>query len=177
LLTCYTALKPYRGFESLPHRSGFKPKNMKVEKSEYFIKRYQLEHLVPSALTIISVYFWITFFNQNLLKIVGVAVNILGLIIWWFAKLTLDQNWNAGYGKPKIKQLVTHGIYSKIRHPLYWGINLTLLGLALLYPKVWFLIINSLIIIYFFYRMHIEDNYLSEKLGKEYQDYKRKTLI
>ncbi|MCX6796490.1 MAG: isoprenylcysteine carboxylmethyltransferase family protein, partial [Candidatus Falkowbacteria bacterium] len=106
-----------------------------------------------------------------------IAINIAGLIIWWSAKLTLSENWNAGYGKPKIKQLVTRGIYLKIRHPLYWGINLTLMGLVLMYPKVWFLIINFLIIVYFFHRMHVENNYLTEKLGKEYRDYKRKTWI
>jgi len=150
---------------------------MKGEKSEYFIKRYRLEHLVPLVLTILSVYFWVTFLNNDLLKIVGITINIVGLIIWWFAKLTLSENWAAGYGKPKIKQLVTHGIYSKIRHPLYWGINLTLTGLTLLYLKVWFIIISLLIIIYFFHRMYIEDNYLLEKLGKEYQDYKEKTWI
>jgi len=150
---------------------------MKDEKQGYFIKRYQLEHLVPLALTILSIYFWIIFINHSLLKIIGMGINIIGLIIWWSAKLTLGENWDAGYGKPKIKRLVTHGIYSKIRHPLYWGINLTLIGLIPLYPRFWFSIISLLIIIYFFYRMMAEDDYLLEKLGEEYRNYKRETWI
>jgi protein-S-isoprenylcysteine O-methyltransferase Ste14 len=150
---------------------------MKEEKQRYVIKRYQLEHLVPLALTILSVYFWITFFNQDSIKIIGIVINIIGLIIWWSAKITLGENWDAGYGNPKIKQLVTHGIYSKIRHPLYWGINLTLIGLALLYLTIWFSIISLLIVVCFFYRMRIEDKYLLEKLGEEYRNYKAKTWI
>lgn len=142
---------------------------------ELFIKRYQLEHLVPLALTIVSIYFWIIFFSYDFLKIIGITINILGLIIWWSAKLTLAENWDAGYGKPSIKKLVTHGIYSKIRHPLYLGINLTLFGLIFLYPKTWLVITLLLIIFYFFYRMHVENNYLLEKLGQEYKDYKKKT--
>ena len=115
------------------------------------------------------------FFNLSFLKITGIIINIIGLIIWWSAKLTLRENWDAGYGKPKIKQLVTHGIYSKIRHPLYWGINLTLVGLIFLHPEVWFAIISLLIITYFFYRMRTENKFLSEKLGQEYMEYKKKT--
>jgi protein-S-isoprenylcysteine O-methyltransferase Ste14 len=150
---------------------------MKGEKSGYFIKRYRLEHLVPFALTILSIYFWVTFFSQDLLKIVGITINIIGLIIWWSAKLTLAENWAAGYGKPKIKQLVTHGIYSKIRHPLYWGINLTLIGLSLMYLNIFFIIVSLAIVIYFFRRMRAEDKFLIEELRGEYFDYKKKTWI
>jgi protein-S-isoprenylcysteine O-methyltransferase Ste14 len=150
---------------------------MKEEKQKYFIKRYQLEHLVPLALTILSAYFWVTFLDYDLIRILGMIINIVGLIIWWSAKITLGENWDAGYGKPKIKQFVTRGVYSKIRHPLYWGINLTLLGLILLYTKVWFLIISLLIIVFFFYRMRVEDKYLLEKLGEEYRNHKVKTWI
>ncbi|MFA6301379.1 MAG: isoprenylcysteine carboxylmethyltransferase family protein [Candidatus Paceibacterota bacterium] len=145
----------------------------KIEK--YFAKRYYLKYSIPTLLTLFSIYFWITFFNFNFIKIVGIVINIVGLTVWWLAKLTLAKNWGVGFGKPKIKQLVTHGIYSKILHPMYWGINLTLVGLVLLYPKIWFSIINLLIIFYFFYRMKIEDSYLSEKLGEKYQNYKGKT--
>ena len=147
------------------------------EKLEYLIKKFYLKYLISVALTITSIYFWITFADSNFLDIVGVIINISGLIIWWVAKLTLAENWNMGFGKPKINQLVTHGLYSKIRHPMYWGVNLTLIGLILLYPEFWFFIISLLIIIYFFSRMRVEDTYLSDKLGKEYRDYKEKTWI
>lgn len=150
---------------------------MKREEQDFVIKRYQLEHLVPLALTILSVYFWVVFFDSSLLKIIGGIINVVGLVVWWSAKLTLGENWSAGYGKPGIKKLVTHGIYSKIRHPLYWGINITLAGLVLLYPVIWFFVTSLAIIIYFFYRMRIEDDYLLKTLGEEYKNYKNKTWL
>ncbi len=128
-------------------------------------------------MTVVSVYFWINFLDSDLLKIIGVAINITGLIVWWIAKITLAKNWGVGFGNPKIKQLVTHGIYSKIRHPMYWGINLTFVGLIFIYPKFWFLVLSALIILYFFYRMKIENSYLLKELGDEYRNYKRKTWI
>ena len=150
---------------------------MERKKEEAVIKRYQLEHLVPLALLIISVYFWIKFLKNNLFEVIGLIINIIGLIIWWSAKITLGENWSAGYGKPSVKKLVTSGIYSKISHPLYLGISLTLIGLAIIYQKIWFVIIDLIIVIYFFNRMHIENKYLIKRLGRQYKDYKRKTWI
>jgi protein-S-isoprenylcysteine O-methyltransferase Ste14 len=150
---------------------------MNRKKEDFLIKRYQLEHLVPLAITILSIFLWIKFFQETPFKIIGLVLNITGLIIWWSAKITLGENWDAGYGKPQIKKLVTNGVYSKIRHPLYWGINLTLLGMTLIYSKNWFVLTSLVIVIYFFSRMSIEDKYLLKKLGKKYEKYKKKTWI
>ncbi|MEK7217542.1 MAG: isoprenylcysteine carboxylmethyltransferase family protein [Patescibacteria group bacterium] len=150
---------------------------MTREKIESLIKRFRLGHSILVVLTIVSIYFWIALRDYNLLKFIGITINIAGLVVWWSARFTLAKNWSMGFGKPKINQLVTHGIYSKIRHPIYWGINLTLTGLIILYPKYWFSVLGILIIVYFFYRMRVESGYLLEKLGEEYRNYKRKTWI
>jgi protein-S-isoprenylcysteine O-methyltransferase Ste14 len=148
---------------------------MVTEKSSALIKRYQLEHLVPLALTIFSVYFWFNKFHQNWIYFIGLIINIVGLLIWWSAKITLAENWDAGYGKPKIKKLVTQGIYSKLRHPLYWGINLTLIGLCLIHLDIFLIIASIIIVIHFCWRMRVETNFLIKNLGKKYIDYKNKT--
>jgi protein-S-isoprenylcysteine O-methyltransferase Ste14 len=150
---------------------------MERKKADFIIKRYQLEHLVPFALTMLSFYFWFNNFQQNLIYFAGLAINAVGLIIWWSAKITLAENWDAGYGQPKIKSLITSGIYAKICHPLYWGINLTLFGLSLIHRNTFLIVASLIIIIYFFRRMRIENKFLIEELGKEYLDYKKKTWI
>jgi protein-S-isoprenylcysteine O-methyltransferase Ste14 len=139
------------------------------------IKRYRLEHLVPLGVSLISIYFWINYFQISLLSIFGLLINIFGLFVWWAAKIELGENWGAGYGKPRVKKLITTGIYSYFSHPLYLGVNLTLIGLFLLYPKIWFIIITGIIVIYFFSRMRIETVFLSKELGKKYIDYRKKT--
>ncbi|MEK6927139.1 MAG: isoprenylcysteine carboxylmethyltransferase family protein [Nanoarchaeota archaeon] len=149
---------------------------MKI-KSERIIKRYQLEHLVPLGLALISIYFWITYFKSDLFFTIGLITNIIGLIIWWSAKIKLGDNWSAGYSKPKLKKLVTNGIYSKITHPIYWGINITLIGIILITKNILLTIICLTIIVYFFRRMKIEDSFLIKKLGKKYIVYKNKTWL
>lgn len=147
------------------------------EKIERLFKTPFFKYFLPVSLTVISAYFWVNFIEINFIKIIGLTINMLGLIMWWTGKLTLAQNWNVGFGKPKLSQLVTHGIYSKVRHPMYWGINLTLVGLALIYPKIWFIVISLIVIFYFIFRMKRENKYLMETLGEEYQNYKNKTWI
>jgi protein-S-isoprenylcysteine O-methyltransferase Ste14 len=151
--------------------------DLSKNKGRLLIKRYQLEHLVPLILTILSVYFWFSSFRQGWVYFIGLFINILGLIIWWLAKFALSDNWNAGYGKPIIKKLVTNGIYSKISHPLYLGINLTLAGQCLIHLNIFLIIPSLVIIIYFFWRMKIETKFLTKTLGKKYLDYRNKTWI
>jgi protein-S-isoprenylcysteine O-methyltransferase Ste14 len=147
------------------------------QKTDFLIKRYQLEHLIPLSLTIFSVYLWFDRFLPSWIYFTGLIINIVGLVIWWSAKITLSENWDAGYGQPRIKKLVTRGIYSKICHPLYLGINLTLIGLTLIHLNLFLSLTSLIIVIYFFRRMSIEDKFLTKKLGKKYLDYKKKTCI
>jgi protein-S-isoprenylcysteine O-methyltransferase Ste14 len=148
---------------------------MNRKKEDDLIKRYRLEHLVPLAITILSTYFWISKFKTNGVYFSGILISLSGLVIWWLAKFTIGENWSAGYGNPKIKKLVTNGIYFKIRHPLYFGINLTLLGLCLVHQNIILSLLSLIIVVYFFYRMKLETEFLVKTLGKSYIDYMKRT--
>jgi len=150
---------------------------MDRKKADFIIKRYQLEHLVPMAITLLAIYLSLNFLQKNIISILGLIISLLGLAIWWSAKITLAENWSAGYGKPQLKKFVSKGVYSKISHPLYLGVNLTLIGLSLIYKKSWFVLTSLVIVIYFFRRMQIEDKFLLKRLGKKYRKYKEKTWI
>jgi len=146
-----------------------------MDESKLSIKRYRLKHVFAFSTTILLIFLWYYHLPNTKIKFIGLIISTTGLLIWWAGKITLSKNWNFGYGKPKIKNLVTNGIYSKIKHPIYLGINITLMGLMFFYTKIWFIIVGSLIIFYFFRRMYVEDKYLTKKLGKKYIEYKKKT--
>jgi protein-S-isoprenylcysteine O-methyltransferase Ste14 len=141
------------------------------------IKKYQLEHLVPFVIAILAIYFWINNFQQTVFYFFGLIISGIGLFVWGTAKFTIGGNWYSGHEKPKLKKLVTWGIYSKICHPIYWGINLTILGLCLVHQNIFLIIPSILIAINFFRRMCVEDKFLTKKLGKKYLDYKKKVWI
>lgn len=145
-------------------------------RSDLILKKY---HILPLllGLTFLSIYFWFKNFNQSYQYWIGLIINITGLIIWWSAKITLSENWYTGFGQPKIKKLVTQGIYSKIQHPIYWGIILTLVGTSLIHLNIFLIIPSVICILYFFWRMKFETKFLIRTLGKEYQDYINKTWL
>jgi len=139
------------------------------------IKRYYIGDIIPLSMTVFSVYVIYTYFSLSLSNILGLILVITGLSFWWLGKITIGKNWDVCYGKPKVKELVTHGIYSKFRHPIYYGAILVFIGLTILYKETIFTILSLTVTLVLLKRIHLENRYLIKKLGKRYLRYKDKT--
>jgi protein-S-isoprenylcysteine O-methyltransferase Ste14 len=61
----------------------------------------------------------------------------IGLAIW--ARLTLGRNWGMPNSHKEGAELITAGPYAVIRHPIYSGVSLALLGMAMVGGVAWFL--------------------------------------
>ena len=92
---------------------------------------------------------------------------------WWFAA-----RWQLGASfsvRPDARQLVTRGLYSKIRHPVYVFGSLAWLG-ALLALLGWSaLIIWLVVVVIEIGRARREERVLAEKFGAEYEAYRSRT--
>jgi protein-S-isoprenylcysteine O-methyltransferase Ste14 len=71
--------------------------------------------------------------------------------------------------------LVTGGVYSFSRHPMYLGFVLVLIGIAILLGALtpW-VIVGAFIILIELVFIQVEEHMLSEKFGASWEDYKRK---
>lgn len=69
-------------------------------------------------------------------------------------------------------QLVTSGIYSKIRHPLYSGTLLIMLGYIVFSPKWTSVIVFGTTVVYLVVGIWLEDRKLKATFGEEYVAYK-----
>jgi len=88
------------------------------------------------------------------------------------ARLQLGGSFQASAGAHR---LVTKGIYSKIRHPVYlFGLTF-LLGMILLTRIFWLLITLVLLIPMQLRRIRNEEKVLVETFGEEYTEYKKGT--
>lgn len=77
-----------------------------------------------------------------------------------------------GLRKESNSQLVTKGIMSKVRHPIYSGTILITLGFLLFDSRLPTFISCSAVFIYLFIGIRLEENKLIIEYGKSYLDYK-----
>jgi protein-S-isoprenylcysteine O-methyltransferase Ste14 len=105
-------------------------------------------------------------------------VNIFGIIVitagFWLHGLSHQSHKQAHEKPEEIKNVVTTGIYAKIRHPGYLGLMLVYLGAPFAFSS--FAVFIPVFI--FSYPLYIqvkkEEEFLIKKFGREYQDYMKK---
>ncbi len=73
-------------------------------------------------------------------------------------------------------QLNTTGAYSVVRHPLYVGNFLTMLGVAL-FTQVWWFVVISVLAFWVYYEriMFAEEAYLEAKFGEAFREWTKRT--
>src|ERR1700727_2525805 len=75
---------------------------------------------------------------------VGLAIWVLGLGLAVWARIHLGRNWGMPTSTKEDPDLVTSGPYRTIRHPIYTGILLAMIGSAIA-VSVWGLVAGALI--------------------------------
>ena len=115
----------------------------------------------------------------GILKIAGLILYVLGLALVLWARRTLGRNWGISTST-QVKllaghELVQNGPYAYVRHPMYSGWWLCMLGLVLLYPvwAVFLLLVFS--VISFFNRARREEAALAVRFGDAWIAYTQRT--
>ncbi len=106
------------------------------------------------------------------LRIAGLAIAIIFTALLTIARVQLG---NAFSVTPQARMLVTHGIYSKIRHPVYVFSALAIAGLVLYVDRPELLLLVILLIPMQVVRARAEERVLTQKFGEKYLAYKRST--
>ena len=112
-------------------------------------------------------------FDVFILKILGVSCVSAGLVIFTFSLITFRDSWRVGIDEKSPGKLVTNGIFSFSRNPIYVFLDLFLFGTWLIYPNFLFLIAFILTSSVFHYQILKEEEFLFSRYGREYQDYTR----
>lgn len=105
-------------------------------------------------------------------KVIGIVIMLVGFLIWMMGYWQLGKSFAI---LPKAKELVKEGIYSKIRHPIYVGLSMVLLGMAVYFMSLLWLVAFVLITVLDICRAIAEEKVLSRKFGKEYAGYRKTT--
>ncbi|MEY2479266.1 MAG: hypothetical protein QOI04_193 [Verrucomicrobiota bacterium] len=106
----------------------------------------------------------------------GVALFVVGLLLRWWAIITLGRFFTVDVTIEKDHELVERGPFRIVRHPSYTGVLLAFVGFALSLGNWGALLVVILpISVAFIHRMNVEEDALSRALGPQYTDYMRRT--
>ena len=106
----------------------------------------------------------------------GAALFALGLWLAVLARMSLGENWGMPMTEKERPELVTTGIYGYVRHPIYIGMLLMMLGSAWVVNAYW-LLVFVVAAGYFVVSAVVEEHNLERQFGKPYERYRRKTKM
>lgn len=108
-------------------------------------------------------------------RYIGTPVFLCGLIIRHISIRTLKRQFSIYVAIQENHQLITTGIYSQIRHPIYLGAVLSLIGFVLVFPTLLgfiFVVIYSMLLTH---RMAQEERLMLKHFGSVYEEYSSKS--
>jgi protein-S-isoprenylcysteine O-methyltransferase Ste14 len=107
---------------------------------------------------------------------IGVALWAAGLGVAVWARLYIGRNWGMPMTRREAPDLVTTGPYRYVRHPIYTGIILGVLGTALA-TTLYGLIAVAVLTGFFSYSATREESFLIEEFPDTYPAYKARTKM
>ena len=139
----------------------------------------------PKSTTVFAVIFavmclmWVSWFSMgpldswrlalpSIVRWIGLSVVIVGMGLAVGALVQLR-------GLENIDHLVTAGLFSKLRHPMYTGFILWILGWAIFHGSVVSLVVGFVGIGNILYWRRLEDENLEEWYGEDYRKYRQRT--
>lgn len=112
-------------------------------------------------------YFWV--------QVLGVSICVAGLSFAVWARIYLGGNWSSSVTVKVGHELIRNGPYRWVRHPIYSGLVLAMLGTAVTNREVRGVIALALAFIGFTLKSRIEERTMIHTFGSEYEEYSRNT--
>jgi protein-S-isoprenylcysteine O-methyltransferase Ste14 len=112
--------------------------------------------------------------HSSILGWTGVALCLLGFGLAINARWHLGRNWGMPMSRKEQPELVTRGPYALIRHPIYTGLILAMLGSAMGVNVFWALLLVP-VGAYFIYSARREETVMLELFPEQYAAYMART--
>ncbi|WP_341224779.1 isoprenylcysteine carboxylmethyltransferase family protein [uncultured Arcticibacterium sp.] len=135
-------------------------------------------------LVVVSIYAFIPAWHKFLLPIwylenetlvyIGWALLILSLLFVWFAQSNMRESWRIGIDEENKTELVTSGFFAISRNPIFLGIMIGNIGLFLVLPNAFTLLIIALSAVSINTQIRLEEEFLAKEFGEPYNQYKSK---
>jgi protein-S-isoprenylcysteine O-methyltransferase Ste14 len=145
---------------------------------EGYARIFNITSILTLLIAFLSMNFWdwIYFITQPALiqpvfLLLGVISGLAGVILAMKASSVIDVSTVADMRTDRKAELITDGIYSRIRHPLYLATILVFSALALVYPFPVVIVFSLSLIGYTMIGAYFEERKLLKHYGDEYIEY------
>lgn len=105
----------------------------------------------------------------------GLALVVLGIGFAAWARVEIGRNWGTPMSLKQDAELITTGLYAYVRHPIYGGILLAMLGSTLV--SIWCTIPLILFAAYFVWSAKTEERIMGEQFPQRYPNYMKRTKM
>ena len=116
--------------------------------------------------------FW--YLENDTLSKVGWGFLIISLIVVWIAQSQMANSWRIGIDEKNKTKLITKGLFSISRNPIFLGIMMANIGLFLVIPNAFTLLVISLSTISINTQIRLEEAFLKQEFENEYEAYSKK---
>ncbi len=111
------------------------------------------------------------FFHSQIIAWVGVLFCLAGLSLLLWSLVSFGQSFRVGIDTEHPDKLVTTGVFSFSRNPIYTAFGFILFGQFLIFPN-WILLVYLVAGFWLFHRQVLrEEEYLKKHYGQEYLEY------
>lgn len=158
--------------------NNFDKDRQKIKSEKIFGLAYR--YLQVSTLLFVVLSFtvkpgWLLIFHETSSLIYsGLVIVIIGLFVFQSAITALGEEYSPCFDLRQPADFVNTGIYQHIRHPIYTS-NLTLLFGAFVSTGSLFVLLNFLILLFFYYRSANKEEVDLLTRFSDYKDYQKKT--
>jgi protein-S-isoprenylcysteine O-methyltransferase Ste14 len=111
--------------------------------------------------------------DRDWIRITGGVLQIAGLAFCIWARLHIGRNWSGMVTLKEGHTLVRSGPYGLVRHPIYSGLLLAILGHAISNGKLAGLIALAILVLEWKRKSLMEERLMLEQFGAEYARYRR----
>ena len=117
----------------------------------------------------------ISYLQTQILTITGLALIHIALVWISIAQFQMSNSWRIGIDEKNKTKLVTDGVFSISRNPIFLGMIISVLGLFFIVPNAltFFLTITTYIVIQI--QIRLEEEFLQKQHAQDYVNYKLKT--
>jgi protein-S-isoprenylcysteine O-methyltransferase Ste14 len=99
---------------------------------------------------------------------------VCGFLFTWWARIHLGQLWSSSVTRKERHHVVDTGPYAIVRHPIYTGLLLAIIGTVLARTTIMALAGSAVIAVGIYIKARVEEEFLRQQLGDSYEAYARR---